>query len=115
LSSRIALALWVPLAAGQPSLRIKNVWLAKKQFGVHSRRMGKKRSSGWDGIRDIYHLHQAMEMLETLRRSGGKVLEQIIEMAMMVAAGGDLWRRLVAEVTFWGSDGRRCDALREGD
>jgi hypothetical protein len=47
--------------------------------------MGKKRGSVWDGIRDVYHLHQAMEMLETLRRSGGKVLEQIIEMAMMVA------------------------------
>ena len=38
----------------------------------------------WDGIKDVYHLHQAMEMLGTLRRSGGKVLEEIIEMAMMV-------------------------------
>jgi hypothetical protein len=85
LSSRIELALWVPLAAGQPSLRIKNVWLAKKQLGVHSRRMGKKRWSGWDGIRDVYHLHQAMETLQALRRSGGQVLHEIVEMALMVA------------------------------
>jgi hypothetical protein len=46
--------------------------------------MAKKRGSVWDGIKDVYHLHQAMEMLGTLRRSGGKVLEEIIEMAMMV-------------------------------
>jgi hypothetical protein len=47
--------------------------------------MGKKRGGVWGGIRNAYHLHQAMETLEALRRSGGKVLEQIIEMAIMVA------------------------------
>jgi hypothetical protein len=47
--------------------------------------MAKKRGSVLNGIKDVYHLDQAMEMLASLRRSGGEVLEQIIEMAMMVA------------------------------
>jgi hypothetical protein len=48
--------------------------------------MGKKRGSVWDGVRDVYHLHQAMETLQALRRSGGEVLRQIGEMVMMIAA-----------------------------
>jgi hypothetical protein len=47
--------------------------------------MAKKHGSMLDGIKDVYHLHRAMEMLATLRRSGGEVLEKIIEIAMMVA------------------------------
>jgi hypothetical protein len=43
--------------------------------------MAKKRSSMWDGIRDVYNLHQAFETLETLRRSGGRFLQELGEMA----------------------------------
>ncbi len=32
-----------------------------------------KRGSVWDGIKDAYHLHQAIEALGTLRQSGGLV------------------------------------------
>jgi hypothetical protein len=39
----------------------------------------------WDGIRDVYHLYQVAETLKALRRSSGNVLEQLGEMAMMIA------------------------------
>ena len=38
--------------------------------------MAKKRGSIWDGIRDVYHLHQASEALGALHRSSGQVLEK---------------------------------------
>ena len=48
--------------------------------------MAKKRGSGWQGIRDAYNLHQAMETLATLRQSGERLRGELAEMAMMVAA-----------------------------
>jgi hypothetical protein len=48
--------------------------------------MAKKRGSVWDGIRDAYNLHQAIEMLGALRQSGGRFLEGLGEMAMMIVA-----------------------------
>jgi hypothetical protein len=47
--------------------------------------MVKKRGSVWDGIRDAYNLHQAIETLGELRQAGGKLLEVLGEMAMMIA------------------------------
>jgi hypothetical protein len=48
--------------------------------------MAKKRGSVWDGIRDAYNLHQAIETLGALRQSGGRFLEGLREMALMIAA-----------------------------
>jgi hypothetical protein len=47
--------------------------------------MTKKRGTIWDGIRDAYNVHEAFELLESFRRSGGRYLTELGE-ALMVAA-----------------------------
>jgi hypothetical protein len=51
---------------------------------AHNLDMAKKRGTVWDGIRDAYNVHEAFYLIETLRRSGGRVIGQIGEMIMMV-------------------------------
>ena len=48
--------------------------------------MTKKRGSVWDGIRDAYNVHEAFQLLESLRRSGGRFVHELSEMALMVGA-----------------------------
>jgi hypothetical protein len=57
--------------------------------------MAKKRGYVWDGIRDAHHVHQVIEALGTLRQSGGRALEDLGGMAMMIAPLG------VIVVLFW--------------
>ena len=45
-----------------------------------------ERGTIWDGIRDAHNIHEAFELLEGLRRSGGRYLTELGEMALMVAA-----------------------------
>jgi hypothetical protein len=62
--------------------------LEKGPRRAHIPRMVIKRGSVWDGIKDAYHLHQAIEALGTLRQSRGRFLEDLGGMAMMIAALG---------------------------
>jgi hypothetical protein len=48
--------------------------------------MTKKRGTIWDGVRDTYNVHEAFGLLESLRRSSGRYLTELGEMALMVAA-----------------------------
>lgn len=48
--------------------------------------MTKKRGTAWDGVKNIYHAHQALEVIEDLRQSGGRALGEVTEVAMMLAA-----------------------------
>jgi hypothetical protein len=47
--------------------------------------MTKKRGTAWDGVKNVYHVHQALEVIEDLRQSGGRALGEVIEVAMMLA------------------------------
>jgi hypothetical protein len=48
--------------------------------------MAKKRGSVWDGIRDAYNLHEALEALKALGRSGGRAVEEVTNVALMLVA-----------------------------
>ena len=39
----------------------------------------KKRGTIWDGIRDAYNIHEAFELLEGFRRSGGRLTDFLAE------------------------------------
>jgi hypothetical protein len=40
----------------------------------------------WGSIRDAYNVREAFQVIETLRRSGGRVVGEVGEMVMMVGA-----------------------------
>ncbi|WP_369723673.1 hypothetical protein AB8Z38_06785 [Bradyrhizobium sp. LLZ17] len=48
--------------------------------------MTKKRGSVWDGIRDAYNVHEAFQLLESLRDRSGSVLHELRELAMLAGA-----------------------------
>jgi hypothetical protein len=48
--------------------------------------MAKKCDTVWGGIRDAYNVREAFQVIETLRRSGGRVVGEVGEMVMMVGA-----------------------------
>ncbi|WP_038946799.1 hypothetical protein [Bradyrhizobium genomosp. III] len=57
--------------------------------------MTKKRHSVWNGIRDAYNVHEAMQLLDSLQRSGGHYLTELREMALMVIV------LAIVCLTFW--------------
>ena len=60
--------------------------MASSQFRAHILDMAKKCDTVWGSIRDAYNVREAFQVIETLRRSGGRVVGEVGEMVMMVGA-----------------------------
>ncbi|WP_409188772.1 hypothetical protein [Bradyrhizobium sp. RDM4] len=48
--------------------------------------MKKRRGTVWDGIRDAHNVHEAFQLIESLRHRGGNVLHELRELALLAAA-----------------------------
>lgn len=51
-----------------------------------SARDSKKRGTIWNGIRDAYNVHEALDLLESLHHGTGRLFEQVRETALMALA-----------------------------
>jgi hypothetical protein len=60
--------------------------MASSRFRAHILDMAKKCDTVWGSIRDAYNVREAFQVIETLRRSGGRVVGEVGEMVMMVGA-----------------------------